>query len=215
MFEGLEKGRGLGGGGGGKNTTWREMSVISRQIGLRHDRTSFDKKIQKKKRRRPTHGFLHLNLKSLVRQAHERSWNLMYFRLRFFLAISVLATSWKKTRTERLKNFFSVIAQTSLKRYSERLLLFELSSSLSRIDDVFFKFGEKSNNPHIALRRKDVFSSLHRSLRPRSYRQFSFARTSSSRTLSICWLCFGCACIHTFSSYWACLVVIETIEKPV
>ena len=27
---------------------WREMPVISRQIGLRHDRTSFDKKIQKK-----------------------------------------------------------------------------------------------------------------------------------------------------------------------
>ena len=60
-------------------------------------------------------------------------------------------------------------AQTSLKRYSERLLLFELSSSLSRIDDDFVNFREKSNNPHIALRRKDVFSSSHRSLRSRSY----------------------------------------------
>ena len=28
--------------------TWREMPVISRQIGLRHDRTSFDKKNPKK-----------------------------------------------------------------------------------------------------------------------------------------------------------------------
>ena len=28
---------------------WREMPVISRQIGLRHDRTSFDKKKSKKK----------------------------------------------------------------------------------------------------------------------------------------------------------------------
>ena len=51
------------------------------------------------------------------------------------------------------------------------------------------------------------FSSSHRSLRSRSYRQCSFARTSSPRTLSICCrLCFGsailgaCACIHPFSS---------------
>ena len=64
--------------------TWREMPVISRQIGLRHDRTSFRQKNSKKKWRRPTHGFLHLNLKSLVRQAHERSSKLMSFRLGFF-----------------------------------------------------------------------------------------------------------------------------------
>ena len=63
---------------------WREMPVISRQISLRHDRTSFDKKIQKKQMAQPTHGFLHLNLKSLVRQAHERSCKLMSFRLGFF-----------------------------------------------------------------------------------------------------------------------------------
>ena len=31
----------------------------------------------------------------------------------------------------------------SLKRYSERPLLFELSSSLSQIDDVFINFGGK------------------------------------------------------------------------
>ena len=65
---------------------------------------------------------------------------------------------------------------------------------------------KKSNNPLIALRRKDVFSSSHRSLRSRSYRQWSFARTLSPRTLSICWLCLGsailgaCACIRACSS---------------
>ena len=37
------------------------------------------KKSKKNKWRRPTHGFLHLNLKSLVRQAHERSCKLMSF----------------------------------------------------------------------------------------------------------------------------------------
>ena len=49
----------------GGRAPWREMPVISRQIGLRHDRTSLDKKNPKKKWRRPTYGFLHL--KSLVR----------------------------------------------------------------------------------------------------------------------------------------------------
>ena len=46
----------------------------------------FRQKKSKKKWRRPTHGFptLHLNLKSLVRQAHERSSKLMSFRLGFF-----------------------------------------------------------------------------------------------------------------------------------
>ena len=43
----------------------------------------FRQKNQKKKWRRPTHGFLHLNLKSLVRQAHERSSKLISFRLGF------------------------------------------------------------------------------------------------------------------------------------
>ena len=50
------------------------MPVISRQIGLRHDRTSFDKKKNPKKNGAGQHtSILHLNLKSLVRQAHERS----------------------------------------------------------------------------------------------------------------------------------------------
>ena len=46
----------------------------------------FRQKNPKKKWRRPTHVFLHLNLKlkSLVRQAHERSSKLMSFRFRFF-----------------------------------------------------------------------------------------------------------------------------------
>ena len=124
--------------------SWREMPVISRQIGLRHDRTSFDKKKSKKKNGAGQHmSVLHLNLKSLVRQAHERSSQLMSFRFRFFLGRAVWATSWRKTPKLVLTGCFSVSAQTSLKRYSERLLLFELSSSLSRIDDVFVNFREK------------------------------------------------------------------------
>ena len=38
---------------------------------------------------------------------------------------------------------FSVSAQTCLKRYSERLLLCKLSSSLSRIDNVYVNLGAK------------------------------------------------------------------------
>ena len=150
--------------------SWREMPVISRQIGLRHDRTSIDKKKSKKK----------------MAQANTR------------------------LRDEKLPNSYSPVVFPSvlkhLKRYNERLLLFELSSSLSRIDNVLVNFRKKSNNPHISLRRKDVFSCSHRSLRSRLYRQCSFARTSSPRTLSICRLCFGSAilganaCIHPFSS---------------
>ena len=57
-----------------------------------------------------------------------------------------------------------------------------------------------------ALRHKDVFPSSQRSLWSRSYRQCSFARTSSPRSLSISRLCFGStilgayASIHPFSS---------------
>ena len=83
--------------------SWREMSVISRQIGLRHDRTSFDKKKSKtKKWRRPTHGFL--RLKSLVRQADEPSCKLMSFRLGFSREISpsYFMTKNSQTRTHRL-----------------------------------------------------------------------------------------------------------------
>ena len=77
--------------------SWREMPVISRQIGLRHDRTSFDEN-QKKKWRRPTHGFLPLSLKSLVHQAHERSCKLMS-SFRFFLGRSVRASISKNFQT--------------------------------------------------------------------------------------------------------------------
>ena len=64
---------------------------------------------------------------------------------------------------------------------------------LSRIDDVFVNFGEKSNNWHIALRHKEIISSSHHSLRSRSYTQCSFTRASLRRALSICRLCFGFA----------------------
>ena len=71
----------------------------------------FEKKI-KKKWRRPTHGFLHL--KSLVRQADERSCKLMSFRLGFSREISPshFMTKNSQTRTHRL--FFpSVLKQLS------------------------------------------------------------------------------------------------------
>ena len=58
-----------------------------------------------------------------------------------------------------LTGCFSVSAQTSLKRYSERLLLFELSSSLSRIDDVFVNFGEKKVTTRTLL--WDAKTSFH------------------------------------------------------
>ena len=57
---------------------------------------------KKKKWRRPTHGFLHL--KSLVRQADERSCKLMSFRLGFSSEISpsYFMTKNSQTRTHRL-----------------------------------------------------------------------------------------------------------------
>ena len=79
---------------------------------------------------------------------------------------------------------------------------------------------KKSNNPHIALRRKDVFSSSHRSLRSRSYSVPSQGR----RHLELC-RSVDCALaprflapVHVyihFQAHWACLVVIETNEKHV
>ena len=78
---------------------------------------------------------------------------------------------------------------------------------------------KKSNNPDIALRRKDLFSSSHRSrsLRSRSHTQCSFARTSSPQILSICrlQLCFGSAIlgayayIHPFSSLLSMLGILR------
>ena len=122
--------------------TWREMPVISRQISLRHDRTSFDKNIQKNKNGAGQHTafFTWTWRASFAKLTNDHD---DVFSFRFFLGRSVRATSWRKTPKLVLTGCFSVSAQTSLKRYSERLLLFELSSSLSRIDDVFVNFGEK------------------------------------------------------------------------
>ena len=53
-----------------------------------------------------------------------------------------------KTPKLVLTSCFSVIAQTTIKRYRERLLLFELRSSLSRIDDVFVNFGGQKVTTH-------------------------------------------------------------------
>ena len=126
------------------------------------------------------------------------------FSLGFFLERSVRSTSWRKTPKLTLTSCFSVRAQTSLKWYSERVL-FQLSSSLSRINDVFVNMGKKQQLAHCTWTQRRL-SSSHLSLRSRSYRQWSFARTSSPQTLSICRLCFGspilgaCACMHSFSS---------------
>ena len=129
-----------------KFLTWQEMQVISRQIGLpivHHDRTSNDKKSQNKIVQAT-------QLSSLEEPRPPRWWTimlLMSFRLVFLLGKSVRATSWRKTPKLVLTGCFSVSAQTSLKRYSERLLLFELSSSLSRIDDIIVNFREKMRQP--------------------------------------------------------------------
>ena len=66
----------------------------------------------KKKWRRPTHGFLHLNLKSLVRQAHERSCKLMSFPFRFFLGRSV-----RPLHDEKLPNSYSPVVFPSVLKY--------------------------------------------------------------------------------------------------
>ena len=128
----------------------------------------------------------------------------MSFRFRFFLGRAVWATSWRKTPKLVLTGCFSVSAQTSLKRYIERLLLFELSSSLSRIDDVFVNFREKKVTTRTL--HWDAKTSFHLHTVAYDHARTGFARTSSPRTLSICWLCFGsvilgaCACcIHPFS----------------
>ena len=112
-------------------------------------------------------------------------------------------TKNSQTRTHRL---FSVSVQTSLKRYSERLLLFELRQPIS------------DRRRLCQLRRKkvttrtlhwDVFSSSHRSLRSRSYRTVFLRKdvvTSNSVYLlsTVLWLrdqsLGACACIHPFSS---------------
>ena len=126
---------------------------------------------------------------------------LMSFRLGFFLG-----DQSGPLHDEKLPNSYSpVVFPSVLKHLSSDTVKGCSSSSwvAAYLDSTksLSTSEKKSNNPHIALRRKDVFPSSHRSLRSRSYRQCSFARTSSPRTLSICWLCFGsanlgaCACI--------------------
>ena len=177
------------------------------------------KKIPKQKWRTPTLLFTWTWRASFTELTIDHvSWCLF---VQVFLAKSVRDPSWRKTPKFVLTGCFFVCAQTSLKRYSERLLLFELSNSPARIDDVFVNFEEKKwNNPHIALRRKDGVSSSHHSQRPRSYSVPTWGR----RHLVLC-RSVDCALasrflapVHVyihFQAYWACLVVIETNEKPV
>ena len=168
------------------------------------------------------------SLESLVRQADERSCKLMSFRWDFW-GRSVQAT-WRKLPRRVLTSCFSVSAQRSLKRHSERLLLFELSirSSLSRINYVFVNFDEKSNKKKKVTTRtlhwaRDAKTSFH--LHTVAY---DHARTDSvplqgRRCLELC-QSVDCAvaprfleAVHVyihFRAYWACLVVIETNEKP-
>ena len=154
---------------------------------------------------RPTHVFLHL--KSLVRRADERSSKLMSFRLGFFMG-----NQSESLHDEKLPVVLTVVSPSVLKHLSWSSDTEKGCSSSSWVaaylgsTTSLSTSEKKSNNPHIALRRKDVFSSSHRSLRLRSYIQCSFARTSLPRTLSICGLCFGSAilganaCVHPFSS---------------
>ena len=132
---------------------------------------------------------------------------------------AVWATSWRKTPKLVLTGCFSVSAQTSLKRYSERLLLFELSSSLSRIDDVFVNFREKKVTTRTL--HWDAKTSFHLHTVAYDHARTVFLRR---RHLELC-RSVDCALaprflapVHVyihFQAYWACLVVIETNEKHV
>ena len=83
-----------------------KMPVISRQIGLRCARTSFDKKIPKTAMAHAHKRLssLYLNLKSLVHWAHDRSCKLMSFRSGFSSKISPgpFMTKNSQIRTHRL-----------------------------------------------------------------------------------------------------------------
>ena len=72
----------------------------------------FRQKKSKKKRPRPTHGFLHLNLKRLIRQAHERSCKLMSFRSGFFEGDQ----SWP-LHDEKLPNSYSPVVFPSVLKH--------------------------------------------------------------------------------------------------
>ena len=184
----------------------------------------FRQKIKKKKKkwRRPTHGFLYLNLKSLIRQAHKRSCQLLSFRLGFFKGDQSGQLHDEKLPNSYSPVVFSVSAQTSLKRYSERLLLFKLSSSLSRIDDVFVNFGEKKVTTRTL--HCDAKTSFHLNIVAYDHARTDSVPSQGRRHLELC-RSVDCvlaprflAPVHVyiyFQAYWACLIVIETNEKPV
>ena len=127
------------------------------------------------------------------------------FSFRFFLGRSIRATSWRKTPKVVLTGCFSVSAQTSLKRYSERLLIFELSSSLSQIDDVFVNFGEKKVTTRTL--HWDAKTSFHLHTVVYDHARTDSVPSQGRRHLELCRSVdcalaplFACACIHPFSS---------------
>ena len=199
--------------------SWREMPVITRQIGLRHDRKSIDKNQKKKKWCRPHTAFFTW-IASFAKPTNDHVTDVFSFR--FFLGRSVQATSWWKTPELTLTSCFSTSAQTSLKRSSERLLLFELSSSLSRIDDVFVTFGgkEKQQPAHCTETQRRRF--IHTVAYDRAHtdgvssqgRRYLELPRSVDCALAPRFLEPMHVYIH-FQAYWACLVVIETNENPV
>ena len=81
-------------------------------------------KKSKKKWRRPTHSFLHLNLKSLVCQAHERSCKLMSFRLGF-----LFGDQTGPLYDEKLPNSYSPIVFSSLLKHLSSDIVKGCSSS--------------------------------------------------------------------------------------
>ena len=112
----------------------------------------------------------------------------------------------------------------SLKRYSERLLLFELSSSLSQIDDVFIDFRKRKVTTRTL--HWDVKTSFHLQTAAYDHARTDSVPSQGRRHLELC-RSLDCALplaprflapVHVyihFQAHWACLVVIQTNEKPV
>ena len=149
------------------------------------------------------------------------SWCLFVLGFSWEINPSHFMTKDSQTRTH---SCFSVSAQTSLmiKRYRERLLLVELSSSLSRIDDVFVNFGEKKVTTRTL--HWDAKTSFHLHTVAYDYARTYSVPSQGRRHLKL-YRSVDCALaprflepmpvyIH-FQAYWACLVVIETNEKRV
>ena len=195
------------------------MPVISRQIGLRHDRTSFDKKNPKKNGAGQHTAFFTWTWRaSFAKLTNDHvSWCL------FVLVFSREISLHGPLHDEKLPNSYSLVAFPSVLKHLSSDTVKGCSSSswvaayLGSTTSLSTS-EKKSNNPHIALRRKDVFSSSHRSLRSRSYSVPSQGR----RDLELC-RSVDCALasrflapVHVyihFQAYWACLVVIETNES--